>query len=127
MSKAQTPGTTLTAELRHYFHIGSSTRHYRKSRLGNRQDLHNEMVEAIESAAAYAGYFHQPMQDALTNAGPVACSYRKHVGGYRLNGNIIAAINSLSPWQFAAFLGQMVDAGISNVGEGEQFLNGWVA
>jgi hypothetical protein len=33
----------------------------------------------------------------------------------------VTHINALSPYQFCNLLGRMVDAGITNVGEGEQF------
>ena len=126
MHKAQTPGAALAAELRRYFSVGPRTRRYR-TRDGWRQDLHDRMVEAIENAAHYRGYYHEPMQTALREASSVAHSYRKHVEGYRINAEKVAAIHAMTAWQFAAFLGQMVDAGIENVGQGEQFLNGWAA
>jgi hypothetical protein len=116
----ETAGTALAAELRRYFSIGPRTRRYR-----DRRDLHAAMIEAIEIAAAYPGYYHQPLQDALHNASAVAYSYRKHVEGYRISGVKIAAIQAMSPWRFAAFIGQMVDAGVENVGQGERFLNSW--
>lgn len=120
MSKAQTPGTALTDELRRYFSVGPRTRRYRKS-----TDLHTEMIQAIATAAQYPGYYHESLQTALRSGIGAALSYEKHVSGYRISGAKIADINALSPWQFAAFLGQMVDAGIENVGQGERFLNSW--
>lgn len=120
----RTAGANLTAELRRYFSVGPRTRRYRKQ-WGTRRDLHQDMIEAIEFAAQYPGYYCEPTQTALRDASAVAYSYRKHVGGYRISGSKIAAINAMTPWQFAAFLGQMVDAGITNAGQGEQFLNAW--
>lgn len=122
MAKAETAGTALAAKLRYYFSIGPRTRRYRQGR-----DMHQAMVEAIETAAYYPGYYADHIQRPLENATGVAFSYRKHVEGYRISGVKIADINALSPWQFAAFLGQMVDAGVENVGQGERFLNGWAA
>jgi hypothetical protein len=117
-----TAGAALTAELRRYFTVGPRTRRSRKGR-----DLHNAMVEAIEIAAEYPGYYHEPLQTALCGAYAVALSYRKHVGGYRISGEKIAKVNAMTAWQFAAFLGQMVDAGVENTGQGEEFLSRWAA
>jgi hypothetical protein len=122
----QTAGTALTAELRRYFSVGPRTRRYRKQH-GGRVDLHERMVEAIELAVYESGYWSQGMETTLRAGKGAMLSYRKHVGGYRLNGNTIAAINAMTAWQFAAFLGQMVDAGIENTGKGERYLNAWRA
>jgi hypothetical protein len=115
-----TAGTALTAELRRYFSVGPRTRRHRKCR-----DMHEAMIEAIEIAATYPGHYHEPLQTMLHDAYAVALSYNKHIGGYRINGEKIAAINGMTAWQFAAFLGQMVDAGIENTGQGERYLNDW--
>jgi hypothetical protein len=120
----KTAGTTLTTELRRRYGVGTRTRRQRRTDWG-REDLHQTMVEALLNAAQYDGYFSEPAQTLFANAAPVARSYQKHVEGYRISGTKIAAIHAMSPWQFAAFLGQMVDAGIENVGQGERFLNSW--
>jgi hypothetical protein len=117
-------GAALAAELRRRFGVGPRTRRYRKTG-GYREDLHRTMVEALIYAAQYDGYYSEPAQTLFADAVSVARSYQRHVEGYRISGVKITAINAMSPWQFAGFLGQMVDAGITNVGQGERFLNAW--
>jgi hypothetical protein len=119
-----TNGAALAAELRRRYGIGPRTRRYRKTG-GYREDLHRTMVESLIYAAQYEGYYSEPAQSLFAAAVPVARSYQKHVEGYRISGVKVAVIQAMAPWRFAAFLGQMVDAGITNVGEGERFLNAW--
>ena len=115
-----TAGQDLTAALRRYFSLGTSTRRYRKDEYG-RRDMHAAMIEAIENAAQYPGYYSEGTQDALHAGFGVALSYRKHVDGYRIDGTLRFAITEMTAWQFAALLGQMVDAGVTNTGAGERF------
>jgi len=111
-----TAGQDLTAALRRYFPLGTRTRRYRDGR-----DMHAEMVEAIQYAATMPGYFVERTQDALAPGFGTALAYEKHVQGYRINGTLACEINSMSAWNFAALLGQMVDAGIQTTGDGERF------
>jgi hypothetical protein len=109
-------GQALTAALRRYFSVGARSRRYR-----NGQDLHTEMVEALMYAAQYPGYYCPATQDALHAGFGAALAYDKHIQGYRVSGTLIAAINAMSPWQFAGLLGEMVDAGVETTGDGERF------
>src|SRR5947199_8345174 len=115
---AQTTGQAMTAELRRYFSTGPRTRRSRKG-----QDLHLSMVEAIEYAATAPGYYSERTQNLLRPGFGAAVSYRKHVRGYRIDGVLAYQINSMTAWQFAGLLGQMVDAGVNNTGEGERFFS----
>jgi hypothetical protein len=114
-----TAGQNLTATLRRYFSVGARTRRFR-----DRRDLHAEMIEAISLAAQYPGYYCQGTQDALHAGFGAALAYDKHVRGYRIDGALAGQINAMSPWRFAALLGEMVDAGVENTGAGEQFFAG---
>lgn len=116
----RTTGQVLAATLRQNFAIGTRTRRYGKI-FGHRTDLHTAMIEAIENANHYPGYFGPEKTAILATAFATALSYRKHVGGYRIDGMLAQHINRLSAYQFAALLGRMVDAGVTNVGEGERF------
>jgi hypothetical protein len=116
-----TTGQELTATLRRYFSVGTRTRRYRNDRYGTRRDLHSDMLEALCNAAQCPQYYSQATQDALHPGFGAALAYGKHIGGYRVDGTLIAQINAMSPWQFAGLLGQMVDAGVTNTGEGERF------
>lgn len=113
-----TAGQALTATLRRYFSLGTRTRRYRKG-----TDLHAEMIEAIELAAQYPGYYVERTQDALSAGFGTALAYGKHVCGYRISGTLAQRINDMSPWQFAGLLGQMVDAGVETTGAGERFFS----
>jgi hypothetical protein len=90
-------------------------------KVGNRTDLHTAMIEAVENAAQYPGYYSAEKTAILRAAWGAALSYRKHVQGYRIDGLLAQHINGLSAWQFAALLGRMAEAGVSNTGEGETF------
>lgn len=117
----ETAGKTLAAELRRYFHIGPRTRRYRTDRDYGRRDMHREMLEAINNAVVYPGYFSEAMTSALRPGWGAVLSYGKHVDGYRIDGTLRYRITSLNSWQFAALLGNMVDAGVTCTGDGERF------
>lgn len=114
-----TEGHALAATLRRYFSIGTTSRRQRR----DGTDLHVEMVEAILHAATLPGYFSANTEAALRPGFGAAHAYIKHVRGARISGTLAYQINSLSPWRFAGLLGQMVDAGVTNNGEGERFFS----
>jgi len=116
-----TAGQALTATLRRYFSVNSRSRRFRKDRYGYRQDLHAAMIEALSNAATMPGYYSEGTQDALKAGFGTALAYEKHVSGYRIDGTLRFAITEMSPWNFAALLGQMVDAGVQTTGDGERF------
>lgn len=111
-----TKGQRLTAELRRYFSVGPRTRRYRNS-----ADLHRDMIDMLTNNAHYPGYYSPAITEILNGTFGVALAYGKHVGGYRIDGLLRAHIAAMTPWQFAALLGQMVDASVTNTGEGELF------
>jgi hypothetical protein len=119
-----TAGQELTAALRRYFTVGTRTRRHRTDGNGYRQDLHAEMIEGIMNAAQFPGYYCAGTQEALHAGFGAALAYDKHVYGYRIDGTLRQTITSMSPWQFAGLLGRMVDAGVTNTGEGERFFAG---
>lgn len=112
----KTPGQVLAAELRREFSIGARTRRRR-----GRTDFRRDIIEAIESATRYPGTYVGARHEAYARAWVIACAWRKHVDGYRIDGVLHSRITQMSPWQLTALLGRMVDAGISNVGEAEVF------
>ncbi len=117
---AKTAGQILADTLRANFGIGTRTRRYGKL-YGYRADLHLAMIETIENAVQLPGYYSPAKTEILRTAWGAAMSYRKHACGYRLDGVLAQHINALSAYRFAALLGRMVDAGVSNTGEGERF------
>ena len=118
-----TAGQALTATLRRYFSIGTRTRRYRTDSNGLRCDLHRDMIEALTFAATMPGYYTERTESALKAGFGTALAYEKHVMGYRISGALAAEINGMSAWNFAALLGQMVDAGVTTTGAGERFFS----
>lgn len=116
----QTAGQKLTAEIRRYFSIGTRTRRYRKS-----ENVAEHIIKSLQYATIYPGYFCEPTQTTFRSGYTVVCAYAKHVDGYRINPTKIAAIKAMSPWRFAAFLGEMLDSGFTNMGEAEDFFAKW--
>lgn len=121
-STEKTAGQILAATLRQSFGIGTRTRRYGKL-FGARTDLHGAMVEAIENAVQLPGYYGPEKTEVYRAAWGAVMSYRKHVGGFRIDGVLAQRINALSAYQFAALLGRMVDAGVTTTGEGERFFD----
>jgi hypothetical protein len=113
-------GQILAATLRSTFGIGTRTGRYGKI-FGHRVDLHAEMIEAIENAVQYPGYYSTEKTETLHAAWGAALSYRKHYDGSRIDGVLRAQISQMSAYQFAALLGRMVDANVMTTGAGEQF------
>lgn len=118
--KRQTAGQILADTLRKSFHIGTRTSRYGKI-FGVRTDLHTALVEAIENAVQLPGYYEPDRTEVYRTAWGAALSYRKHYDGYRMDPVLRLHISNMTAWQFAALLGRMVDAGVTNAGEGERF------
>jgi hypothetical protein len=111
-----TDGQALTAELRRYFSVGTRTRKHR-----NGHDLHADMIEALRNATIYPGYYTTSTNAIFASAWAIACAYGKHIEGYRIDGTLHYRIATMTPYQFAALLGRMVDAGVQNNGDAERF------
>ena len=111
-----TKGQNFAREMRAHLHIGARTRRHRKN-----GDLHTQILEAITNAAWYEGYYEASRQDIFRTAMGAWMSYNKHIAGYRANCNVISHIKALSPYQFVGLIADMIDAEITNVGEGEIF------
>lgn len=121
MTTTKTAGQTLTATIRRVKGIGTSSRWGRTNPLGGRLTHADVMATLIENGQ-YRGIYSEATTAALAPGFAIACGWDKHVEGYRINGEVIAALRALSPWQLCAFLGRLVDAGITNVGEMETWL-----
>jgi hypothetical protein len=111
-----TSGQQLAQTLRKGFGINSRSRDRRDG-----GSIKRDMIEAIENAVALPGYCGPAKTAIYATASAVVRSHRKHVDGYRIDGQLRYHITSMTPWEFAGLLGEMVDAGITNVGEGEVF------
>lgn len=112
-----TKGQQFAKDMRKNLGIGTRTRRFRTGRT----DLHVEILAAIEHAKYDAGWYHQEREELFCEASGAWLSYDAHIASSRAHSTVIAHINSLSPWQFCNLIGEMVDAGITNVGQGERF------
>ncbi|MFF2852663.1 hypothetical protein ACFVT5_41180 [Streptomyces sp. NPDC058001] len=111
-----TKGQQFAKTMRGNLGIGARTRRFRKN-----VDLHAEIIECVRNATYYPGYYTGERSELFQAAFGAQVSYGKHIAGRRADSNVISHINALSPWQFCALLGDMVDAEIANVGDGERF------
>ncbi|MGW1949994.1 hypothetical protein ACWCRC_37525 [Streptomyces sp. NPDC001940] len=111
-----TKGQRFAKDMQKNLGIGARTRRHRKG-----ADLHAEIRECIRNATYNTGWYSEERTELFRAAFGAEMSYEKHIAGYRVDGKVVAHINALSPYQFCALLGRMVDAEISNVGEGEIF------
>lgn len=112
----KTAGQMLTDTLRSIKRVGPRTRTYRDG-----INVKDDMLDAIRNEVSYPGYYGGAKGAALLTARGVLYSWDKHVLGYRIDGELAYSISLMTPYQFAAFLGRMVDAGVENVGQGEYF------
>ncbi|MGW3427980.1 hypothetical protein ACWDHW_08485 [Streptomyces melanosporofaciens] len=111
-------GQQFAKDMRKNLGIGTRTRRFRLGR-----DLHAEILECIQHATFDAGWYSEQRENLFREGFGAWQSYEKHIAGYRVDSKVITYINGLSPYQFCNLLGRMVDAGITNVGEGERFFN----
>lgn len=117
----QTAGQAFTAELRAAYQIGPRTRWNRKSGRSARRDwMLRDIREAIGD---YRGMESERRTAIYAKAHTALCAYGKFVDGYRIDGTLRFQIIRLTPWRFAAFLGEMVDSGCDNMGEFETWFN----
>jgi hypothetical protein len=114
--RKNTPGRRFADALRQLKRIGHRTPLTRGG-----LDMRADMIESVGFAATTSGYYSPEIEDALRPGFAAVNGWVKHVDGYRLNGTQISYLRSLTPWQFATLLGEMVDAQISNVGEAERW------
>lgn len=120
MPKTLTAGQTFARDMRKNLGIGTRTRRFNSKKIGG-QDMHRTILEAIANATYEPGYYSEQRQAIFRTAFAAYGSYEKHIAGYRASAELVSHINAMSPWQFCNLLGEIIDAGISNVGEGETF------
>ena len=116
MTKTQTAGQQLAATLCRIKQVGGRTRTTRDG-----INLKNDMLDSLRNEFNFPGYYEGETQAALRPAMPVLHAWEKHVLGFRIDGVLAYRLSALTPYQFAAYLGRMVDAGITNNGEAEVF------
>ncbi|MFH9798126.1 hypothetical protein [Streptomyces virginiae] len=113
-----TKGQIFAREMRAHLHIGARTRRFAKRWIA---DGHRDVMQAIADANNYRGSLNAEREAIFRTAFSALCSWEKHIDGYRTDAALISHINAMTPYQFVGLIGDMIDAGISNVGEGERF------
>ncbi|MFF1714343.1 hypothetical protein [Streptomyces sp. NPDC058268] len=116
-----TKGQQFAQDMRKNLSIGTRTRRW--SSTFPDSDMHELILKSI--AHAHATYRDGRDGEARTELVRAAfwalCSYEKHIWNGRADPVLVAYFNNQTPWQLCNLLGDMVDAKITNVGEGERF------
>jgi len=107
-------GTEFAKMVRKNFGMSARTRTYR-----NGLNMKDEILEAIANSNNYPGYYNETKSAIFHTAYPIMNAIIKHVKGGRIDPMVAYQIEMMSPWQYAGFLGEMIDAGITNNGEAE--------
>lgn len=114
----QTAGQVLTAEIRKMGTMSPRTRWNRKG--GTRTITRDAIIQDIRDAiGAYRGIESAERTAIFDQAFVALNAWHKFVANYRIDGVLRFQIMDLTPWQFAGFLGEMVDSGCTNMGEFE--------
>jgi hypothetical protein len=119
--KTQTAGQALTAELRKMYSLSSRTRWGRsngRARIVKRDYMLNDIRDAIDQ---YRGIESAERTAIFDKAHTALAAYGKFVDNYRIDGLLRCEITTTTPWQFTAFLGEMVDSGCTNMAEFEMW------
>jgi hypothetical protein len=117
LTARSTKGQNFAREMRAHFHIGARTRRFDSKKW--QQDGHRDVMQAIADANNYPT--DSEREAIFRTAFTALCSWEKHIDGCRADARLVAHINSMTPHQFVALIGDMVDAEITNVGQGELF------
>lgn len=121
-TRTETPGQALTAEIRKMLTMNSRTRWGRKHAVMGTL-TRDAIIERLWSSINYRGYDNETRTAIFAQAHTTLCAYAKFINGYRINGTLRFHIMAKSPWEFAAFLGEMVDTGCTNMGEFERWFD----
>lgn len=114
-----TKGQIFAREMRSYLHIGPRTRRFASKKWT--EDGHRDVLNLIAEANNTPGMRNADREAIFQTGFAALCSYEKHIAGYRAAATLVAHIDSMTPHHFVGLIADMIDAGISNVGEGERF------
>ena len=112
-----TKGQQFVKAITTLHHVGPRTRRYRDHR-----DLIRVMLDDVREAVVAPCMFSEQRAKALQTGYTAVNAYYKHIEGCRISPEKTLAVKALSPYQFAKFLGRMIDAGVSNMFEAELWL-----
>lgn len=120
MTNSATAGQTFSSEIRSMMKIGSRTRWNRKNPLGDKL-TRDAMIERVWTSLNHRGYDNEQRTAIFATAHTALCAYAKFIDGFRIDGMLRFQILDLTPREFTAFLGRMIDSGCTNMGEFEQW------
>jgi hypothetical protein len=124
MTVTKSAGQTFTVELRKLFNIGPRTRWYRKSGYNWGASLTQENVRDRfwESVNFDYDYDRPERKAAFGSARNAMAAWEKHIEGVRIDPSLSLYLRiDLSPWEWTAYLGRMVDTGYTCVGPFEDW------
>ncbi|MFJ7329004.1 hypothetical protein ACIQVN_22530 [Streptomyces cyaneofuscatus] len=118
-----TTGQQFAKDMQKNLSIGTRTRRW--SGKPPDSDMHELILKSIAHAQATLrdGGHSKTRTELVRSAFWAMCSYEKHIWNGRATPVLVAYLNDQTPWQLCNLLGQMIDAKISNVGEGERFFS----
>jgi hypothetical protein len=119
LTARSTKGQIFAREMRSYLQIGPRTRRFNTKKWI--EDGHRDVLHLIAEANNNPGMRNAAREAIFQTAYAALCSWEKHIGGYRADAVLVSRINSMTPYQFVGLLGDMIDAEITNVGQGERF------
>jgi hypothetical protein len=110
-------GQIFAREMRAHLHIGARTRRFDSKKW--QQDGHRDVMQTIADANNYPT--DSERETIFRTAFAALCSWEKHIDGCRADARLVAHISSMTPHQFVGLIADMIDAEITNVGQGELF------
>jgi hypothetical protein len=116
-----TAGQLFAREIRAYLHIGPRTRRHREGNDLYGNDLHRAIVQTVIEVTTGQWIHPDRIEPAIRPAFGAALSHDRSITSGRSEVLVVAYVNSLSPWDLCALLGEMVDADIIHVGGGERW------
>lgn len=122
-----TTGQLFAREMRAYLHIGPRTRRHREGNDLYGNDLHRAIVQTVIEVTTGQWVHPDRISPAIRPAFGAALSHDRSITSGRSETIVVAYVNSLSPWDLCALLGEMVDAAIIHVGGGERWYSSLAA
>lgn len=119
LAARSTKGQIFAREIRSYLNIGPRTRRFNSKKWI--EDGHRDVLHLIAEANNHPGMRNAEREAIFQTAFAALCSWESHIASYRADGVLVSYINTMTPHQFVNLLADMIDAGISNAGEGERF------
>jgi len=118
-TKNTTAGTEFAATMLKNHGIGPRTRRTRDG-----LNMINQIVESVEYATYLSGYYGEEKERIFRTAFTAVSGYKKHILGYRIDAQVIAKIQAMSPRQFVMLLADMIDSDVNHMGDAERYFNG---